>query len=187
MPFLPHPGAWLSAISSDMTLLHPVKFSSTIPVACYVRSVRAYALYLPHRHSYNSETSPHHAQPYAISPTLKPFSIYPSQEFSPILHIRRQFLQSATPHYMWTRLKPPSLPSTHHFRATTPTCPHTLPTPPSLDLHHPQRNSHHPASLFCTYPLGLSSFRGLDLYTNSVSHSPCSTVTTLLTALPAPI
>ena len=106
MPFLLHPGAWLSAISSDMTLLHPVKFSSTIPVACYVRSVRAYALYLPHRHSYNSETSPHHAQPYAISPTLKPFSIYPSQEFSPILHIRRQFLQSATPHNMWTRHKP---------------------------------------------------------------------------------
>ena len=118
MPSLLHPGAWLNAISCDMTLLHSVELFSTIFVACYVRSVRAFALHHPHRHSQRSElllyiysaTSPHHAQPYALSPTLKPFSSYPSQEFSPILHIRRQFLQSATPHNMWTRLKPPSLP-----------------------------------------------------------------------------
>jgi len=39
-----------------MTLmLHPVELFSTIPVACYVRSVRAFALHRPHRQSRRSE------------------------------------------------------------------------------------------------------------------------------------
>ena len=80
--------------------------SCSAPPTPTIPTLRDFALHLPHRHSYYSETSPHHAQPYAISPTLKPFSICSSEEFSPILHIRRQFLQSATPHNMWTRHKP---------------------------------------------------------------------------------
>ena len=54
--FLLHPCAWLSSISCGMTLPHPMEFLSAIPVTCYVRSVRAYALNLSHRQSQRSES-----------------------------------------------------------------------------------------------------------------------------------
>ena len=164
-------------------LLHPVELFSTIPVACYVRSVQAFALHQPHRQSRRSELllyTAHTDNPDAPSFCFTPLPTTPSR--TPLHRHRSRSLpihhRNSPPYYTYddnsyraphptTCGRASSHPhhlSTHHFSATTPTCPHTLPTPPSLDLHQPQRNSRHPASLFCTYPLGLSSFRGLDLH-----------------------
>ena len=156
-------------------LLHPVELFSTIPVACYVRSVRAFALHLPHRQSRRSELllyTNHTDNPDAPSFCFTPLPTTPSR--TPLHRHRSRSLpihhRNSPPYYTYddnsyraphptTCGRASSHPhhlSTHHFSVTTPTCPHTLPTQPSLGLHHTSSDSRHPASLFSTYRLGLS-------------------------------